>query len=112
LRVADEPGWGMIEPCICRTENHMWQLLKSVKTAHERQLRSNPKSSILRGDHSGANSSSSRLHVRNILKKLNAANRTPAAFVANRLLGKKCGACSPADSPRPIDQAQSPVPKR
>jgi len=49
LRVADEPGWGMTEPCICRTENHMWQLLKSVKTAHERQLRSNPKLSILRG---------------------------------------------------------------
>src|SRR6202035_117211 len=49
LRVADEPGWGTTEPCICRTENHMWQLLKSVKTAHERQLRSNPKSSIVRG---------------------------------------------------------------
>jgi DNA-binding NarL/FixJ family response regulator len=29
-----------------------------------------------------------KVHVRNILKKLNAANRTHAAFVANRLLGK------------------------
>jgi DNA-binding NarL/FixJ family response regulator len=28
-----------------------------------------------------------KVHVRNILKKLNAANRTHAAFVANRLLG-------------------------
>jgi DNA-binding NarL/FixJ family response regulator len=28
------------------------------------------------------------VHVRNILKKLNAANRTHAAFVANRLLGQ------------------------
>jgi DNA-binding NarL/FixJ family response regulator len=29
-----------------------------------------------------------KVHVRNILKKLNATNRTHAAFVANRLLGK------------------------
>jgi DNA-binding NarL/FixJ family response regulator len=29
-----------------------------------------------------------KVHVRNILKKLNAKNRTHAAFVANRLLGK------------------------
>src|ERR1700730_13783738 len=29
-----------------------------------------------------------KVHVRNILKKLNAANRTHAAFVANRLFGK------------------------
>jgi DNA-binding NarL/FixJ family response regulator len=29
-----------------------------------------------------------KVHVRNILKKLNAANRTHAAFVANRLLGR------------------------
>src|SRR5580704_12818825 len=29
-----------------------------------------------------------KVHVRNILKKLNARNRTHAAFVANRLLGK------------------------
>jgi len=28
-----------------------------------------------------------KVHVANILKKLNAANRTHAAFVANRLLG-------------------------
>jgi hypothetical protein len=28
-----------------------------------------------------------KVHVGNILKKLNAANRTHAAFVANRLLG-------------------------
>jgi DNA-binding NarL/FixJ family response regulator len=29
-----------------------------------------------------------KVHVRNILKKLNATNRTHAAFVANRLLGQ------------------------
>jgi hypothetical protein len=29
-----------------------------------------------------------KVHVRNILRKLNAANRTHAAFVANRLLGQ------------------------
>jgi DNA-binding NarL/FixJ family response regulator len=29
-----------------------------------------------------------KVHVRNILKKLNATNRTHAAFVVNRLLGK------------------------
>src|SRR5580693_7596593 len=29
-----------------------------------------------------------KVHVRNILKKLNAANRTHAAFVVNRLLGQ------------------------
>jgi hypothetical protein len=49
LRVADEPGWDTTEPCICRTENHMWQMLKPVKPAHERRLRSNPKSSSARG---------------------------------------------------------------
>jgi DNA-binding NarL/FixJ family response regulator len=30
-----------------------------------------------------------KVHVRNILKKLNAANRTHAASVANRLLGQQ-----------------------
>jgi DNA-binding NarL/FixJ family response regulator len=48
-----------------------------------------------------------KVHVRNILKKLNATNRTHAAFVANRLLGKNA---EPGASPtplRPIDQAQS-----
>jgi hypothetical protein len=29
-----------------------------------------------------------KVHVRNILRKLNAANRTHAAFVANRLSGQ------------------------
>jgi DNA-binding NarL/FixJ family response regulator len=29
-----------------------------------------------------------KVHVRNILKKLNAANRTHAAFVADRLFGR------------------------
>jgi DNA-binding NarL/FixJ family response regulator len=46
-----------------------------------------------------------KVHVRNILKKLNAANRTHAAFVANRLVALP-------NSLRPIGQAQSPVPKR
>jgi DNA-binding NarL/FixJ family response regulator len=43
-----------------------------------------------------------KVHVSNILKKLNAANRTHAAFVANRLLGRD-GAGRPATSLRPID---------
>jgi DNA-binding NarL/FixJ family response regulator len=33
-----------------------------------------------------------KVHVRNILRKLNAANRTHAALVANRLLGKAADA--------------------
>ena len=53
-----------------------------------------------------------KVHVRNILKKLNAANRTHAAFVANRLLGQNGEPFALPDSLRPIDQAQSPVPKR
>jgi DNA-binding NarL/FixJ family response regulator len=53
-----------------------------------------------------------KVHVRNILKKLNAANRTHAAFVANRLLGQNRESVALPDSLRPIDQAQSPVPKR
>jgi DNA-binding NarL/FixJ family response regulator len=53
-----------------------------------------------------------KVHVRNILKKLNAANRTHAAFVANRLLGQSGEPLALPDSLRPIDQAQSPVPKR
>jgi DNA-binding NarL/FixJ family response regulator len=40
-----------------------------------------------------------KVHVRNILKKLNAANRTHAAFVANRLLGQ---GPKPAASPNPL----------
>jgi DNA-binding NarL/FixJ family response regulator len=39
-----------------------------------------------------------KVHVRNILKKLNAANRTHAAFVANRLLGQDA---EPVDLPYP-----------
>jgi DNA-binding NarL/FixJ family response regulator len=54
-----------------------------------------------------------KVHVRNILKKLHAANRTHAAFVANRLLGQPA---EPAALPTPlrlVDQAQSPgTPKR
>jgi DNA-binding NarL/FixJ family response regulator len=53
-----------------------------------------------------------KVHVRNILKKLNAANRTHAAFVANRLLSQNREPVALSDSLRPIDQAQSPVPKR
>jgi DNA-binding NarL/FixJ family response regulator len=53
-----------------------------------------------------------KVHVRNILKKLNAANRTHAAFVANRLLGKEAEPVALPNSVRPIDQAQSPVAKR
>jgi DNA-binding NarL/FixJ family response regulator len=53
-----------------------------------------------------------KVHVRNILKKLRAANRTQAASVANRLLGYEAehiGLHSPLRLPY---QAQSPVPKR
>src|SRR5580704_9303399 len=53
-----------------------------------------------------------KVHVRNILKKLNAANRTHAAFVANRLFGKEAEPVALPNSFRPIDQAQSPVAKR
>jgi DNA-binding NarL/FixJ family response regulator len=49
-----------------------------------------------------------KVHVRNILKKLNASNRTHAAFVANRLLGKNVEPVALPNSLRPIDQAQSP----
>jgi DNA-binding NarL/FixJ family response regulator len=53
-----------------------------------------------------------KVHVRNILKKLNAANRTHAAFVANRLLSQNGAPIALPNPLRPIDQAQSPVPKR
>jgi DNA-binding NarL/FixJ family response regulator len=54
-----------------------------------------------------------KVHVRNILKKLNAANRTHAAFVANRLLGKNAEPVALPNSLRPIDQAKAPArPKR
>ena len=49
-----------------------------------------------------------KVHVRNILKKLNAANRTHAAFVANRLLGRDTGPVTLPNSPWSLDQAQSP----
>jgi DNA-binding NarL/FixJ family response regulator len=49
-----------------------------------------------------------KVHVRNILKKLNATNRTHAAFVANRLLGQEAEPVASPDSLGPIDQAQSP----
>jgi DNA-binding NarL/FixJ family response regulator len=48
-----------------------------------------------------------KVHVRNILKKLNATNRTHAAFVANRLLGQDAAPVALPNSLRPIDQAQS-----
>jgi hypothetical protein len=48
-----------------------------------------------------------KVHVRNILKKLNASNRTHAAFVANRLLGQNVEPVALPNSLRPIDQAQS-----
>jgi DNA-binding NarL/FixJ family response regulator len=44
-----------------------------------------------------------KVHVRNILKKLNATNRTHAAFVANRLLGKIAEPVALPNSLRPID---------
>jgi DNA-binding NarL/FixJ family response regulator len=54
-----------------------------------------------------------KVHVRNILKKLNAANRTHAAFVANRLLGQDAETVALPNSLRPTDQAQGPgTPKR
>jgi DNA-binding NarL/FixJ family response regulator len=54
-----------------------------------------------------------KVHVRNILKKLNATNRTHAAFVANRLLGQDAEPVALPNSLRAIDQAQSPgTPKR
>jgi DNA-binding NarL/FixJ family response regulator len=47
-----------------------------------------------------------KVHVRNILRKLNAANRTHAAFVANRLLGHDATpVVLPSPFP-PIDHAQ------
>src|ERR1700730_10371657 len=49
-----------------------------------------------------------KVHVRNILKKLNAANRTHAAFVANRLLGKNVELVPLPNSHGPINQTQSP----
>jgi DNA-binding NarL/FixJ family response regulator len=54
-----------------------------------------------------------KVHARNILKKLNATNRTHAAFVANRLLGQDAESVALPNSLRPIDHAQSPgTPKR
>jgi DNA-binding NarL/FixJ family response regulator len=50
-----------------------------------------------------------KVHVRNILKKLNAANRTHAAFVANRLLGRDAEPVALPSPLRPIDHAQSPL---
>jgi DNA-binding NarL/FixJ family response regulator len=54
-----------------------------------------------------------KVHVGNILKKLNVANRTHAAFVANRLLGHDAEPVALLNSLGPIEQAQSPgMPKR
>jgi hypothetical protein len=47
-----------------------------------------------------------KVHVRNILKKLNAANRTHAAFVANRLLGHDARRVALPSPFPPIDHAQ------
>jgi DNA-binding NarL/FixJ family response regulator len=44
-----------------------------------------------------------KVHVRNILKKLHATNRTHAAFVANRLLGKNAEPGALPTALRPID---------
>jgi DNA-binding NarL/FixJ family response regulator len=51
-----------------------------------------------------------KVHVRNSLKKLNAANRTHAAFVVNRLLGQDAEAVALDTQLRPIDQGHSPDP--
>jgi Bacterial regulatory proteins, luxR family len=45
-----------------------------------------------------------KVHVRNILRKLNAANRTHAALVVNRLLGQDA---EPVASPRPASAVRS-----
>jgi DNA-binding NarL/FixJ family response regulator len=47
-----------------------------------------------------------KVHVRNILKKLNAANRTHAAFVANRLFGHDAKPVALPSPFPPIDHAQ------
>jgi hypothetical protein len=49
-----------------------------------------------------------KVHVRNILKKLNAANRTHAAFVVNRLLSQDAEAVALNTQLRPTDQGHSP----
>jgi DNA-binding NarL/FixJ family response regulator len=49
-----------------------------------------------------------KVHVRNILKKLNAANRTHAAFVANRLLGHDAKPVALPSRFPPIDHAPGP----
>jgi DNA-binding NarL/FixJ family response regulator len=51
-----------------------------------------------------------KVHVRNSLKKLNAANRTHAAFVVNRLIGQDVEAVALDTQLRPIDQCHSPDP--
>jgi DNA-binding NarL/FixJ family response regulator len=48
-----------------------------------------------------------KVHVRNILRKLNAANRTHAAFVANRLLGHDAEAKARASADRQSSHAVS-----
>ncbi len=54
-----------------------------------------------------------KVHVRNILKKLHAANRTHAASVANRLLGQEAEQVVLSTPLRLTDRAQSPgTPKR
>jgi DNA-binding NarL/FixJ family response regulator len=54
-----------------------------------------------------------KVHVRNILKKLKATNRTHAAFVVNRLLRQDAEPVTLPNSLWSIDQAQSPgTPKR
>jgi DNA-binding NarL/FixJ family response regulator len=47
-----------------------------------------------------------KVHVRNILRKLNAANRTHAAFVANRLFGHDAKPVALPSPFPPIDHAQ------
>jgi DNA-binding NarL/FixJ family response regulator len=49
-----------------------------------------------------------KVHVHNIMRKLNADNRTHAAFVANRLLGQDAESVALPNSLRPINQPQSP----
>jgi DNA-binding NarL/FixJ family response regulator len=50
-----------------------------------------------------------KVHVRNILKKLNATNRTHAASVANRLFGKNAKPIALPNSLQPIDQLKAPA---
>jgi DNA-binding NarL/FixJ family response regulator len=61
----------------------------------------------------GMQESTVKVHVRNILKKLHAVNRTHAASLVNRLLSQEAEESALSGLSRLLDQAQSPgTPKR